>query len=97
LGPSPCIVRREVTEPRADVSEMKPTTYHVTFVEDGWVVTAEGATRHTAKAPTKALTLDMARRIARDSKPARVIVHAMDGRIQYERRYGRWPLSDTPE
>lgn len=70
----------------------KRTTYHVTKRPDGqWQTKAEGASRASAVADTKAAVVDRARDIAKAQPLGQVVIHKSNGQIQTEHTYGKDP------
>ncbi len=67
-------------------------TYHVTPRPDGqWQAKAEGASRASVVAKTKAEAVTRARELAKSHPLAQVIIHRSDGTIQTEHTYGKDP------
>lgn len=69
----------------------KRTVYHVTKGTD-WNVKKEGADRASASAATKAVAIERAVALAKNSGGlAQVKIHNEDGKIASERTYGEDP------
>ena len=70
----------------------KRTKYHVTKRSDGqWQAKAEGASRASAVAKTKANTVDRARDLAKAQPLGQIVIHKTNGQIQTEHTYGDDP------
>ncbi len=68
------------------------TKYHVTKRPDGpWQTKAEGASRASIVAQTKAEVVDRTRDLANAKPLAQVLIHKADGRFQTEHTYGKDP------
>lgn len=71
---------------------MKRKVYHVTKSADGdWKGRLVGAARASVSAETKAEAVDRTVEMARQAKPAQVVIHKETGGIQSERTYGADP------
>jgi uncharacterized protein YdaT len=68
------------------------TRYHVTHDPDGgWKVKITGAKRPSSKHDTRSEAIERARELAKDNKPAQVIVHRRNRTIETEFTYERDP------
>jgi Uncharacterized protein conserved in bacteria (DUF2188) len=71
---------------------MKRKVYHVTKTAAGdWQGKLVGGTRASVNAETKAEAVDRTVEIARQAKPAQVVIHKETGAIQSERTYDADP------
>ena len=71
---------------------MKRKVYHVTKGDHGdWQGRLVGAARASVSAGTKAEAVSRTVELARESKPAQVVIHKETGGIQSERTYGADP------
>ena len=71
---------------------MKRKVYHVTKSPEGeWKGRLVGAARASVSADTKAEAVARTTGLARESKPAQVVIHKETGGIQSERTYGADP------
>ena len=71
---------------------MKRKVYHITKSNDGlWQGTLVGGQRASVSADTKAAAVAKTVELARDAKPAQVVIHKENGIIQSERTYGSDP------
>jgi hypothetical protein len=64
------------------------TVYHVTPDGEEWAVQAENSERASSKHGSKRRALSAARKLARNQKPSRLVVHRSDGTIQRQHAYG---------
>lgn len=70
----------------------KRTTCRVTQRADGqWQTKADGASRASSVASTKAEVVDRARELAKAQPLGQVVIHKSNGQIQTEHTYGKEP------
>lgn len=67
--------------------------YHVVPSDNGWSVKAEGASRASRIAPTKAAAIAAGKDLAKPAPLGQLKVHKQDGSIQTEYTYGNDPRS----
>lgn len=67
---------------------MARRTWRVSPRDGGWQVKRDGAARATRTVEGKGEAVTVARRIARENAPSRVIIHRADGTVQAHSDYG---------
>lgn len=69
------------------------TVYHVVYDGDGmqWRVLRENAKRASRVHATKKEAIATGKTLAKNNKPAQLVIHKMDGLIQNEYTYGNDP------
>ena len=72
---------------------MARTRYRITPTGDGnWKVKRDGATRADSIHEDKADAVARGRKLGHGSKPAQLVIHGADGKIQTEHTYERDPF-----
>ncbi|HSM34780.1 MAG TPA: DUF2188 domain-containing protein [Longimicrobiales bacterium] len=84
------VAGRKILSARGDAGEPDPnaTVYHITPDGDEWAVQAENSERASSKHVSKRKALNAGRKLARNQKPSRLVVHRSDGTIQRQHAYG---------
>ena len=83
------MVKKRLTALTPTEPETRQENFHVIKRASGWSVKREGASRAASVHKTRARAITIARKLARRSKQAVVVVHSEDGSIESQERVSK--------